>query len=96
MMSTISTDTDVDVQSLKGVDFVRNAIVEVLNKEFDYEEVARNVALAKLEPKKKKQKKKKKKNADESSSEQTNEEPEAKVLSEEEKQAIADAAAADA
>ena len=73
---------------LKGGAWVQSCIVQVLNDSFDHTEYARAAALAKLEPKKKKKKKKKKK--DDIPSEKEVIEPE---LTQEEKDAIADAAA---
>ena len=83
-------------QSIKGIDWVRNILLDVLNESFDPAEVARGAALAKLEGNKKKKKKKKKSNDDTNQQEaqaqrQAQAQPE---LSEEEKQAIGDAAAA--
>ena len=67
--------------SIKNMEWVQTAVLEAMDQLFDPEEVARGAALAKLN----KGKKKKKKGADE--------EP---VMSDEEKQAIADQAAAEA
>jgi arginyl-tRNA synthetase len=75
--------------SIKGIDFIQDAALDALNELFDPAEVARGAALAKLnKPKKKKKKKKKGAEAEEGA-----EEP---AMSEEEKMAIADAAAAEA
>jgi arginyl-tRNA synthetase len=68
---------------------VQEAVLEALNELFDPAEVARGAALAKLEKPKKKKKKKKKQ-----SEEDVDEE--APTMSEEDKQAIADAAAVQA
>lgn len=78
-MLTTSTET-----TIRGISFVQQAVLEVLNELFDPAQVARGAALAKLS----KTKNKKKKKADDETPE-----PE---LSEEEKLAIADEAAATA
>lgn len=83
-----SSETVVEIDSIKGMDWVRSIIIQVLNDTFDPAEVARGAALAKLEPKKKKKKKKKKKAEDD-----TPDEAEEPQMSDEEKQAIGDAAA---
>lgn len=80
--ATTSVDSD---STIKGIDWVQNILLGVLEETFDPAEVARGAALAKLN--KGKKKKKKKKNADEL---QKDEEPE---LTAEQKQAIGDAAA---
>lgn len=83
----ISTTTEPpSTTSLKGIKWLQENVVEVLNELFDPAEVARGNALAKLEkPKKKKQKKKQDADVEEV------EEPQ---MSEEEKQAIVDEAVA--
>ncbi len=68
--ATSSSITSSTTEQLKGIDWIRSNIVQVLNDSFDYKEVARNVATAKLGPKKKKKKKKKKKtNGDDANAE---------------------------
>lgn len=74
--------------TIRGIEFVQDAVVNVLNDVFDPAEVARNNALAKLE-KPKKQKKNKE-------VQPTLDDAETPEMSEEEKQAIAEAAAASA
>ena len=87
-MSTASTAAP--AVAIKSIDFVEEAVLEAMNELFDPSEVARGAALAKLnKPKKKKKKKKKKQTED-----QAEPVPEEPVMSEEEKQAIGDAAAA--
>lgn len=88
-MSSASTATP--AVAIKSIDFVEEAVLEAMNELFDPAEVARGAALAKLN-KPKKNKKKKKKQTEESAAP----EPEEPVMSEEEKQAIGDAAAAGA
>jgi hypothetical protein len=73
--------------SIKSMDWVQNVVLDAMNELFDPEEVARGAALAKLN---KTKKKKKKKGADD---EPVVEEPK---MSDEEKQALADKAAAEA
>lgn len=89
--STTTADLGCDTISstLNGIDWVKVCIAQVLNESFDSAEVARSMALSKLEPKKKK--KKKNKNANES--QDTPEEPK---LNEEEKVKIGNEAAANA
>lgn len=84
------------VTSLKGMNWVREQIVTVLNDEFDSKEVARSIALSKLEPKKKKNKKKKKKNNDTSAQAETPKEEGPPPLTQEEKDAIGNKAAEEA
>ena len=60
MSTTTATEDTITNNELKGMEWIKRHIVEVLNESFDYKEVARNVAIAKLEPKPKKKKKKKK------------------------------------
>ena len=83
----VSTTPSTGAFTIRGISFVEQAIVDVLNDVFEPAEVARGAALAKLEKGKKKNKKGKKK-IDEDAAE-----PE---LSDAEKQAIADRAAAEA
>ena len=83
----MSTTSSTSAFTVHGISFVEQAVVDVLNDVFDPAEVARGAALAKLEKGKKKNKKGKKQN-DEAAAE-----PE---LSDAEKQAIADRAAAEA
>jgi hypothetical protein len=85
-----STSINANTKALLGIDFLSQTVVDVLNDTFDPKDVARGSALAKLD-KGKKKKKKKKKNADEEAAAVEPEDPE---LSDEEKQAIGDAAAA--
>ena len=89
--------TVADTKELCGIEFVQQTVVDVLNDIFDPKEVARGNALAKLDKGKKTKKKKKKKGDDEqavlSAVEQPTTEPE---MSNEEKNVIADAAAAEA
>lgn len=89
-MSTTSADSEVSIESLAGIDFVKDCVLSVLNDSFDAKEVARAAALAKLEPKKKKKKKKKKPQGDEDAAPAADEKP---PLSQEEKDAIGQAAA---
>jgi len=90
-MSTTSPSTP--VVAIKSIDFVEEAVLEAMNELFDPAEVARGAALAKLNKPKKKKKKKKKKQTEDSAPAPEPAEPE---MSEEEKQAIGDAAAAGA
>jgi len=90
--TTPSTSSE-GTSSIQGIDWVRSILIQVLNDTFDPSEVARAVALAKLEPKKKKKKKKKKNNDSNAEATETPPEPQ---MSDEEKQAIGDAAAASA
>jgi len=92
-MSTASTTTSTSAPAvaIKSIGFVEEAVLEALNELFDPAGVARGAALAKLNKPKKKKKKKKKKTEDSAAPEPA--EPE---MSEEEKQAIGDAAAAEA
>jgi hypothetical protein len=89
-MST-SSAPDTAKSTIRGIEFVQDAVVNVLNNLFDPAEVARNNALAKLD--KPKKQKKQKKNQE---PEQTPDDADTPKMSEEEKQAIADAAAASA
>eukprot|EP00977_Amphora_coffeiformis_P026592 scaffold28061_cov117-Amphora_coffeaeformis.AAC.1 len=82
-MST--TTTDPSTTSLKGIDWLQDNVVEVLDELFDPKDVARGNAIAKLEKPSKKKKKKGGENAPHE------EEPQ---ISEEEKQAIIDEAVA--
>ena len=98
-MTDASSSSDVSSSSevtLLGIDWVRECVAKVLNDAFDPAEVARGAALAKLEPKKKKNKKKKKKaqGAEGAEKDAAPAEDEKPKMSEEEKQAILDAAAA--
>ena len=86
-MTTTSTPTP--SIAIKSIDFVEEAVLDAINELFDPAEVARGAALAKLNKPKKKKKKKKKQTEDVASPESS--EPK---MSEEEKQAIGDAAAA--
>ena len=94
------TITNNSVTELKGMNWVREQIVTVLNDEFDSKEVARSIALSKLEPKKKKnKKKKKKKNNDETGTTAQTEAPKEEgppPLTQEEKDAIGNKAAEEA
>lgn len=74
--------------SIKSIAFVEEAVLEAMNELFDPAEVARGAALAKLNKPKKKKKKKKKQTED------AEPEPEEPEMSDDEKQAIGDAAAA--
>ena len=87
MSTTTAADNSVDF-SLKSIDWLQDTVVEVLNELYDPADVARGNALAKLN--KGKKKKKKKKGGEE------NEAPPEPEMSEEEKQAIVDAAVAEA
>ena len=86
-------------QELYGIDFVQKTVVDVLNDIFDPKEVARGNALAKLGKGNKKKQKKPKKGGvldDTTATTPTSaQEPVELELSDEEKNAIADAAAAD-
>ena len=101
-MSTTTTETvTTPAFTIKSIDFVEEAVLEALNDLFDPAEVARGAALAKLnKPKKQKKKKKKKQGTEDVSAEKVVVEEvvevEEKVITEEEKQAIGDAAAANA
>jgi hypothetical protein len=98
-MSTTTTETATPAFTIKSIDFVEEAVLEALNELFDPAEVARGAALAKLnKPKKQKKKKKKKQGTEDVSAEKVVEEVEVeeKVITEEAKQAIGDAAAANA
>lgn len=81
MSTTSTTET-----TIRGISFVQQAVLDVLNELFDPAEVARGAALAKLNKKKKKKKKK--------SDDDSNAEPPA--LTDQDKQVIADQAAAEA
>jgi len=85
-MSTASTAAP--AVAIKSIDFVEEAVLEAMNELFDPAEVARGAALAKLNKPKKKKKKKKKQAEDAPPA------PEEPEMSDEEKQAIGDAAAA--
>ena len=95
--STSSTSTPFQ---LKGIDWIRNNIVTVLNDTFDSKEVARTIALNQLEPKKKKQKKKKKNKKDDNDNTKVDEHQqdgeEQPSLTQEQKDAIANEAASNA
>jgi hypothetical protein len=86
-MTTAASSSSTTASSVRGISFVQQAVLDVLNETFDPAEVARGAALAKLDEGKKK--KKKKNNQEETVAV----EPE---LSDEEKQAIAENAAAQA
>ena len=85
-MASVSND-----QKLCGINLVQKTVVDVLNNIFDPKEIARANALAKLDKGNKKKKKPKK--GDETSPPTVPTEP---VMTDEEKKAIADAAAAEA
>ena len=87
-MSTTTAPT-----TLKSIDWVQNAVLEAMNELFDPAEVARGAALAKLSKPKKSKKKKKKNAGDDGTDDQKEEDPD---MTEEEKLAIADAAASNA
>eukprot|EP00566_Odontella_aurita_P005121 CAMPEP_0113596738 /NCGR_PEP_ID=MMETSP0015_2-20120614/40522_1 /TAXON_ID=2838 /ORGANISM="Odontella" /LENGTH=621 /DNA_ID=CAMNT_0000504325 /DNA_START=22 /DNA_END=1884 /DNA_ORIENTATION=- /assembly_acc=CAM_ASM_000160 len=98
-----SSDLPPSSSSLLGIDWVRSAVVSVLNDAFDPAEVARGAAMTKLDKGKKKKKKNKKNNkkggdndpaAAATPAEETPEVP--PPMSEEERRAIGDAAAASA
>ena len=81
--------------TIRSIDFIEDAVLEAMNELFDPAEVARGNAIAKLNKPKKKKKKKKKSNEDlSSSSDQKGAEIAETILSDEEKRAIGDAAAA--
>ena len=84
-MST-SAEAQVGVESLAGIEWIKEGVAKVLNDSFDPKEVARAAALAKLEPKKKKKKKKKQ-------AEDTPPAEEKPEMSQEEKDAIGQVAA---
>jgi hypothetical protein len=84
MTSTASSPAE-SATTLRGIADVQQAVLEVLDELFDPAEVARGSALAKLDTGGKKKKKKKNDDA-----------PTESELSDEEKQAIADKAAAEA
>jgi hypothetical protein len=83
-MSMSTASTDVATSSLVGIDWVRSSVVDVLNEIFDPSEIAKGAAIAKLDGKKKKKKKK-------GGDEPAQDEP---TMSDEERQAIIDAAVA--
>mmetsp|Transcript_50207 Transcript_50207/g.56080 ORF Transcript_50207/g.56080 Transcript_50207/m.56080 type:complete len:754 (+) Transcript_50207:124-2385(+) len=85
--STMATDI-----AIKNIDFVEEAVLESINELFDPAEVARGAVLAKLN----RPKKKKKKQVAEDVSSLAGKGEEEKVMSDEEKQAIGNAAAAKA
>lgn len=58
LSSTDATDTTTSNSSLVTIEWVRDAVTNVLNDSFDYKEVAKNAALGKFQKKKKKKKKK--------------------------------------
>lgn len=91
-MSTTNSET------LRGIDWLNQEVVEVLNEIFDPAEVARGNALAKFEKKPKKKKKMRKNSADQdaaaASTDNTEDEEKVTELTPEEKQAIVDAAVA--
>ena len=87
--SMVSTEAEVGFD-LKGIEWVKDNVAHVLNELYDPAEVARGNVLAKLGKKKKKKKKKKKNGNVDDDNDNTPEQPE---MSEEEKQALADAAA---
>eukprot|EP00592_Proboscia_alata_P010996 CAMPEP_0194355582 /NCGR_PEP_ID=MMETSP0174-20130528/3468_1 /TAXON_ID=216777 /ORGANISM="Proboscia alata, Strain PI-D3" /LENGTH=788 /DNA_ID=CAMNT_0039124911 /DNA_START=159 /DNA_END=2525 /DNA_ORIENTATION=+ len=64
MASTETTDQQ-QQESIIGIDWLRDEVVQVLQQLYDYKEVAAGSALAKLDGGKKKKKKKKKKGGDE-------------------------------
>jgi len=88
--STITTESS----SLKGISWIKDCTVKVLNDSFDPAECARTAALTKLEPKKKKKKKKKKPQGSDDAGRVESESIEPPQLTQEEKDAIGDAAAA--
>lgn len=88
MSTTTTPQTDYSTSSLIGIDWVRSSVVRVLNEIFDPVEIAKGAAIAKLDGKKKT--KKKKQPQDEQSPQ---DEP---SLSEDERNAIINAAAASA
>ena len=81
-----------NAQKLCGIDFIQKTVVDVLNDVFDPKEIARANALAKLDKGNKKKQKKPKK-GDETVPPSMPTEP---AMSDEEKKAIADAAASEA
>jgi len=82
--------------TMRNIEFVQEAVLEALNELYDPVDIARGAALAKLENPKKKNKKKKKKNDDNQSGGDKEGETTEPKLSEEERNAILDQAAADA
>lgn len=96
-MSTTKGTTE--TSSLKGIDWLQQAVVQVLNELYDPAQVARGNALAKLDKKPKPKSKKKAKAAinNDNNNNNTNNDDDAPLeptLSPEEKQAIVDAAVA--
>lgn len=89
LMTTQVQQTNSNRESLIGIDWIKEMVVKVLNDTFDAKEVAKAVALAKLEPNQKKRKNKNKNAVSEEEKEQDRVE-----LSQEEKNTIAEAAAA--
>ena len=87
--SSTSSSVDADF-SLYGIDFIKDAVAKSLNDLFDPKEVAKGNAIAKLDKNSKKKKKKKKKGAEEEP------EPEEPKMSEEERNAIIEAAVEEA
>ena len=83
--------TMTDTKELCGIEFVQQTVVDALNDIFDPKEVARGNARAKLDKQGSKKNQKKKKPADDTVTEST--EP---VISDEAKDAIVDAAVAQA
>lgn len=81
-----------NAQKLCGIDFVQKTVVDVLNDVFDPKEIARANALAKLDKGNKKKQKKPKKGEDTPPPT----EPIEPSMSDEEKKALADAAASEA
>jgi hypothetical protein len=82
-----ATSSSTTASSVRGISFVQQAVLDVLNETFDPAEVARGAALAKFD--KGRTKKKKKHNNDGIEAAEAG-------LSDEEKQAIAEKAAAEA
>jgi len=90
-MSKSDGTTIAPPSSLKGISWIKDCTVQVLNDTFDSTEFARMAALAKLEPKKKKKKKKQKQGDGNGDAANPDETP---LLTQEEKDKIGDAAAA--
>lgn len=88
--ATASTESSAEDSTLVGIDWVRSSVVSVLNEIFDPAEIAKGAAIAKLDGKKNKKQKKKKKHDDDAAED----EPKESQMSEDEREAIIQAAIA--
>jgi hypothetical protein len=91
--TSLFMSTEAAPTSLVGIGYVQNAVLETLNELFDPAEVARGATLQKLNKGNNKKKKKKKKSAEDGEDSAPKEEP---AMSEDEKMALANAAAKEA